>query len=379
MEVEKQESRIVEVYAWLLLTYWLVKGQRFQDVLQATSKALEVLEAGQHRIFDPLQAKLIFYFCLAHEKLGVFVDMRHKLMLLLRAASLRHDSESSAVIYNWILRSYVQLEQHDLAAKFVEKSPFPAGANAPQASRYHYYMARVCAIQTDYEAAQEHLTQCIRKAPHVEFATGLVQAANKLLVVVQLLLGDIPDRKLFAQPKLALPLCPYFALCQAVRLGDLGRFQKVLNDFHTSFKADKTDSIITRLHQNVLRAGLKRLNKAYIRINLQDVSQKLGLPSVDDAEFVVLKAIKEGVISASVDHGQQFMQSCAIANAYYTRAPHAELHQHIQTAQAIYKQSMMAMRYPEGKAPSAAIEVDSIPNEMDMYEEYMDGDDGMDF
>lgn len=379
-QVEKQESRVVEVYAWLLLTYWLVKAGRYAEVVQTAERALVLCSAtGHQRVLDPIQAKLFFYQALGHEKLGMLVDLRHKLMVALRTTSLRHDYDSNAVIYNWILRSYVLCEQHDLASKFVGKSQFPAGANGAQSARYHYYMARVEAVQTNYEAARDHLSQAITKAPHVDASIGLLQSAQKLLVVVQLLLGDIPERGLFEQPKLARPLQPYFALCQAVRLGDLARFQKVLADFHAQFKGDRNDSIITRLHQNVLRAGLKRLNFAYSRIPLAEVSRKLGLPSVDDAEFVVMKAIKDGVIDATVDHAQQFMQSNAIVNSYYTQEPHGHLHHRIQTAQHIYKQSMMAMRYPNGSKPAApGVDVDSLPNEMDLMEEYMDADE-MDF
>lgn len=372
-------SKIVEIYTWLLVTYWLVKNQRFAEVLQISDRALELCNANHSRTLDPIQAKLYFYLALAYEKLDQLVELRHRLMVALRSTSLRHDTESNAVIYNWILRSYVLCEQHDLASKFVEKSPFPASANGSQSARYHYYMGRIQAVQTNYESAREHLNLAIRKAPRVDASLGLLQSANKLLVIVQLLLGDIPERALFASPKLARPLQPYFALCQAVRLGDLARFQKVVTDHHQRFKADRNDSIITRLHQNVLRAGLKRINFAYSRIPLAEVGRKLGLPSVDDAEFVVLKAIKDGVINATVDHAQQFMQSNATVNSYYTREPHGELHHRIQCAQHIYKHSMMAMRYPNGSKPVTTVDLDNVPTEMDLMDEFMDADDGMDF
>lgn len=377
---EYSPSVIVEVYAWLLLAYGLVKAGKFDQVVEATEHALSICDQHHHRALDPLQAKLYFYLSLAFEQLGNLVDLRHKLMLALRSTSLRHDCESQAVVYNWILRSYVLSEQHDLASKFVARSPFPANASNAQSCRHHFYLARVEAIQTNYDAAREHLQLAIRKAPHADSSLGLLQKAHKLLVVVQLLLGDIPERSLFAQPKLARSLQPYLALCQAVRLGDLARFQKVLTDNSAGFNADANGTIIARLHQNVLRTGLKRLNQAYSRISLADVAHKLGLPSVDDAEFVVLKAIKDGVISASVDHAQQFMQSKTITNAYYTEAPHAELHERIQSAQAVYRASMMSMRYPSGTKPSGpVVDLESLdPNDMDMFEEYMD-DDGMDF
>lgn len=377
---DREHSKIVEIYVWLLLAYWHTKNKRYTESLSAASQGIDLCGTGSsHRCLDPLQARLFSHLSLAHEKLGLLVDLRHRLMLALRKTSLRHEQESHALIYNWILRSYVLAEQHDLAAKFVAKSVFPASASGAQASRFHYYMARVEAVQTNYRAAREHVEQAIRKAPHTDACTGLLQAAQKLAVVVQLLLGDIPERSLFSQPKLARSLKPYLSLCQSVRLGDLSRFQKTIAEHHTSFHADRTDSLVSRLHQNVLRAGLKRLAAAYIRVPLAEVCTKLGLPSVDDAEFVILKAIKEGVINATVDHSHQFMECKPSTNTYYTSQPHSDLHHRIQGAQALYKHSMMAMRYPNSLKPEAStIDLDSLSNEMDLMEEYLEADD-MDF
>ncbi len=368
-----------ELYAWLLLAYFLFKSKNYKDCAHSAELALNLLSADrQLRCLDPLQAKLYFYLSISFERLFNLVELRHKLMVALRKTSLYRDDESNAVIYIWILRCYVLCDNHDLARKFASMTSFPSNANNAQSCRYHYYMARIDAVQTDYEKAREHLILSIRKAPHVDASLGLLQSANKLLVIVQLLLGDLPERSLFSQSKLSRPLQPYFELCQAVRLGDLTRFQKVISDFHANFKADRNDSIINRLHQNVLRAGLKRLNAAYSRISLLDISRKLGLPSVDDAEFVVLKAIKDGVINATVDHAQQFMQSNITENSFYTREPHTDLHLRIQTAQQIYKHSMMAMSYPQGIKATTSVDLETLPNDMDLMEEYMDADE-MDF
>jgi len=41
---------------------------------------------------------------------------------------------------------------------------------------------------------------------------------------------------------------------------------------------------------------------AYSRISLADVAAKLALPSVEDAECIVAKAIRDGGIDACIDH-----------------------------------------------------------------------------
>ena len=65
----------------------------------------------------------------------------------------------------------------------------------------------------------------LRKAPQIS-AIGFRQTATKLLTVVDLLLGDIPERARFTQKSLEDSLRPYFELCQAVRQGNLSEFNK---------------------------------------------------------------------------------------------------------------------------------------------------------
>jgi 26S proteasome regulatory subunit N3 len=56
--------------------------------------------------------------------------------------------------------------------------------------------------------------QALRKAPSNGAATGFRQAATKLMVIVQLLTGEIPERSLFNQTHLARSLRPYLQLTQ---------------------------------------------------------------------------------------------------------------------------------------------------------------------
>ena len=60
-------------------------------------------------------------------------------------------------------------------------------------------------------------------------------------------------------------------------------------------------SLVERLRHIVIKSGLKRINSAYSAISLSDVSVKLGV-NLDDTEFIVAKAIRDGVIKAYIDH-----------------------------------------------------------------------------
>ncbi len=95
---------------------------------------------------------------------------------------------------------------------------------------------RIKAIQLEYSEARRTLTNALRKAPQ-HTAVGFKQTVSvalcvsgcwcwavsecgrclqvhKLLIVVELLLGEIPDRLQFRQPSLKRSLMPYFLLTQ---------------------------------------------------------------------------------------------------------------------------------------------------------------------
>lgn len=137
---------------------------------------------------------------------------------------------------------------------------------------------------------------------------------HKLLIVVELLLGEIPDRLQFRQPSLKRSLMPYFLLTQgkatrcaraltclcphrgpllscptAVRTGNLAKFNQVLDQFGEKFQADGTYTLIIRLRHNVIKTGVRMISLSYSRISLADIAQKLQLDSPEDAEFIVAK------------------------------------------------------------------------------------------
>ncbi len=122
---------------------------------------------------------------------------------------------------------------------FLQKSAILRLANNNEYARYFYYLGRIKAIQLEYSNAQKMLTNgkttiavsllylilALRKSPQVSGA-GFRQAATKLLTVVDLLLGDIPERSRFTEKAMEVALKPYFSLTQAVRIGNLSHFNK---------------------------------------------------------------------------------------------------------------------------------------------------------
>jgi 26S proteasome regulatory subunit N3 len=64
--------------------------------------------------------------------------------------------------------------------------------------------------------------------------------SHKLLIIVQLLMGEIPERGVFEQNELAKELRPYFLLARAVRLGDLESYNKAVATYSAQFTRDDT-------------------------------------------------------------------------------------------------------------------------------------------
>jgi 26S proteasome regulatory subunit N3 len=183
-------------------------------------------------------------------------------------------------------------------------------------------------------------------------------------------MGEIPDREVFFQPGLEKELHPYFLLARAVRLGDLEAYNKAVAANAAQFARDETQSLVVRLRHNVIKTGLRKINAAYSRIGFADICEKLRLESPKDAEYIVAKAIRDGTLEATIEHGQ-YMQSRATTNTYATSEPYAQFHKRVEFCIQIRNDAVKAMRFPdtqevsdvlkdneEKKATDAAADVD---------------------
>ena len=56
--------------------------------------------------------------------------------------------------------------------------------------------------------------------------------------------------------------------------------------------------MIKRLTQNVIKTGLRRINSSYSKIHFSDVARKLSLKEGSNIEFIIAKAIRDGVLNA---------------------------------------------------------------------------------
>lgn len=132
----------------------------------------------------------------------------------------------------------------------------------------------------------------------------------------------------------------------AVRSGDLVHFNEVLQQYKEKFVEEKIYTLIIRLRHNVIKTGIRMISLSYSRISLADIAMKLQLDSPQDAEYIIAKAVRDGVIEASLDHHDGYMQSKENIDIYSTKEPQEAFHHRITFCLDIHNQSVKAMRYP---------------------------------
>lgn len=98
-------------------------------------------------------------------------------------------------------------------------------------------------------------------------------------------------------------------------------FKKLLTTYQPLFEKDKNFTLIQRLRHTVIKFGLKKINISYSKISIKDITQKLGLDSIEETEQIVAKAIRDGVIDALLDHDNMWMRSQDVSDVYTSNDP----------------------------------------------------------
>jgi len=358
-----------EVESWLMTLavriYW--RAGKLQEAYDLITKGLQLLDA--HLVDSgntttttagglyPLLARMLRYRSLIMESLltssnsdddtyaKLCSDTRIELASRHTHAVLRRDADVSATILNLHLRELLLSDRVEQAQKLISNSTFPTdAASNNQLLRYLYYSGRVQALRLEYTQSYSNLSQCLRKCP-TNTGLGFRIAVQRLLVVVQLLMGEIPDRSVFFGEGMRGELRPYLEIAQAVRRGDLAVFHETVGGHAERLRMDGTYTLISRLAHSVVKAGLRRLKTSYSRISLEDVASRLGLPSATSAEFVVAKAVRDGVIDATINHEGGYVQSHDLVDVYATVEPSEAFHRRIAYCLTTHNDAVKAMRY----------------------------------
>ena len=341
----------VDTYLSILVQIYLYDARAIDLGAKFSSNLIGRLRTLNRRTLDALSARVYSYYSLFFEQLAPLppsptasvVSIRPHLLAALRTSVLRKDQDTRATVTTLLLRNYLSTSHITQADLLISHSEFPPAASNNQIARYLYYLGRIRAIQLSYTEAHEHLIGATRKSPATPSAGGFYQAASKLLVVVELLMGDIPDRAIFRQPSLEHALEPYLSLVQAVRVGKIEGFLNVVQTHNALFRRDGTYTLILRLRQNVIKTGIRMMSLSYAKISLRDICLKLDLESEQSAEYIVAKAIRDGVIEASIDHEHGYMKSKDVGDVYATREPGEAFHERIRACLGLHDESVKVM------------------------------------
>ncbi|CDW57663.1 26S proteasome non ATPase regulatory subunit 3 [Trichuris trichiura] len=327
----------VEAYLRLLVILFLAQTCAQEMIYRC--------EKHNRRSLDALLAKAYFYYTItasSHEKVTTLMQVLQK---GLRTATLHHDVECQASLINCLLRIYISESLIELADALTGKVVFPDEASSNEWARFHYYYGRVKAVDLEYDKAECNFLQALRKSPQ-NGAIGFRRLAQKFMIVVQLLAGSIPELHVFQQQHFRRALLPYKSLAKAVRIGSLDAFDSTLESFKNVFVKDNTYTLIIRLRPNVIKAAVRGIALVYSRIGLEAVRKKLGLSSTLDAEYVMAKAISEGMVEAEINHEEGYVRSKELLDVYSTTEPRMQFSMRAVYCFELFAQAMKAMRFP---------------------------------
>ena len=310
-------------YIFLIILTKLIDDKKYEEAFKGIEFLIDYFKKYENLTIKYLKAKSYYYLSLIAEILNKFDTIIKEL----------HGAY------------YLITNNVDLARAFLSKTRFKENISTNEDSRYLFYIGRIEAIQMNYSEAFKHLTNSFRKAPE-KTGDGFKTLVQKHIIVVQLLMGEIPDVNSLLNQNFNT-FKPYLNLLKVVRHGNLDEFKDICNKYSNEFERDQLFTLIQRIRHVVIKAGLRKINLSYSRISIKDITEKLKLESEKEAEYIIAKAIRDGVFLAKINHDEGFVQSMEIKDIYSTFEPQRSYNNRILFLNKIYNDALQAMKYSE--------------------------------
>jgi 26S proteasome regulatory subunit N3 len=296
------------LYNSLIVIMRLVDNKVYKEAFDALRFIIEYVKQNDSLTIQFLRAKAYYYLSLLAEKTGTYQEIINELHSAFRRACLDMDEITQVTLINCIVRYYLTNNAVEQARNFLSKTNFHENVSTNEDARYLFYKGRINAIQLNYSEAFLHLTNSLRKAPE-KCGQGFKTIVQKLLIIVELLMGEVPDLKTLSNLKDLKSMRPYLELIKAVKQGNLDAFKNVLINYEKNFVHDRNYTLIQRLRHVVIKIGLRKINLSYSRISIKDITEKLKLESEKETEYIIAKAIRDGVFLAKINHDEGYVQS----------------------------------------------------------------------
>ena len=115
--------------------------------------------------------------------------------------------------------------------------------------------------------------------------------------------------------------------------------------YEHNFKKDGTLNLVQRIRHVVIKAGLRKINLSYSRISIKDITEKLKLENEKETEYIIAKAIRDGVFLATINNEKGYVQSKEIKDIYSTFEPQRAYQNRILFLNNIFVESQKSMKY----------------------------------
>ncbi|XP_073022663.1 probable 26S proteasome non-ATPase regulatory subunit 3 [Primulina eburnea] len=127
--------------------------------------------------------------------------------------------------------------------------------------------------------------------------------------------------------------------------------EKTLFQMHMSYSDQRFLALLTNqtTYDSFARTGLRNIRMSYSKISTADVAKKLRLESpnpVAHVESIVSKAIRDGAIDATVDHGNGLMVSKETGDIYSTNEPQIAFNSRIAFCLNMHSEAVRALQFP---------------------------------
>ena len=357
-------------YIFLIILTKLIDDKKYEEAFKGIEFLIDYFKKYENLTIKYLKAKSYYYLSLIAEFLNKFDSIIKELHSAYRSACITMDEITQVTLINCIIRYYLITNNVDLARAFLSKTRFKENISTNEDSRYLFYIGRIEAIQMNYSEAYKHLTNSFRKAPE-KTGEGFKTLVNKHIIVVQLLMGEIPDVKSLLNQNFN-EFKPYLNLLKVVRHGNLEEFKDICNKYSKEFEKDQLFTLIQRIRHVVIKAGLRKINLSYSRISIKDITEKLKLESEKETEYIIAKAIRDGVFLAKINHDEGYVQSMEIKDIYSTFEPQRSYNNRIQFLNKIYNDAMKTMKFSEKQDESKKNEKKDLEEEDAMDRAYQE-------
>ena len=344
---EYQQSIEIFAFIFMILLTKLVDYKNFEEALPSVQYLIKFLKTNESLTLNTLKAKAYYYLSLITEKLNIQDQIINELQEAYRTACIEMDFISQVTLINCIIRYYLNNKNVEMARSFISKTKYIENISSYEDARYLFYIGKIEAIQMNYSDSYTHLSSAFRKAPE-KTGVGFKNLVNKYLILVQLLMGEIPDIKSLMKSNNVRDFKefePYLLLLKIVRHGNLEEFKKGIEIYEWNFKRDGTFNLAQRIRQVVIKAGLRKINLSYSRISIKDITEKLKLENEKEAEYIIAKAIRDGVFLATINHEEGYVKSKEIKDIYSTFEPQRSYQSRILFLNNIFVESQKSMKY----------------------------------